>query len=288
MRRACIDIGSNTTRLLVADCDGPDLVERHQARVFTCLGDALRDDGAIPPAKLNEVCAAVADQLASARRLGAAEIRCVATAAVRRARNGEELVQRVASTCPGLEVKLLSSEDEARLSFRGAMHGLDVEPGRPISVVDVGGGSCELAVGTPLQGATWFASFPLGSSDLAHDFLAGDPPSASDVERARERLRKTLSAITPPPTISAVAVGAASLGRIVGPVLDADAFGDSLKLLLGSRRRDLVAALGLDLERLRLLPAGLLILEAVSRLVGAPLQIVSGGIREGVLLQAGD
>ena len=286
MRRACIDIGSNTTRLLVADCDGARLVERHQERAFTSIGDALRDDGEIPSEKLDEVCAAVADQLASARRLGAVKIRCVATAAVRRARNGDVLIERVSGTCAGLEVELLSSEDEARLSFLGAMHGLKGEPSGPVSVVDVGGGSCELAVGTMVEGVSWWASFPLGSSDLAHEFLAGDPPSAGDVARARECLRETLAGIEPPPTITAVAVGANSLGRLVGPVLDADTFGSALKLLLGSRRSELATSLGLDLERLRLLPAGLLILEAVSKLVGAPLQIVSGGLREGVLLDA--
>ncbi len=286
MRRACIDIGSNTTRLLVADCDGARLVERHQERAFTSIGDALRDDGEIPSEKLDEVCAAVADQVASARRLGAGKIRCVATAAVRRARNGDELIERVSGTCAGLEVELLSSEDEARLSFLGAMHGLKGEPSGPVSVVDVGGGSCELAVGTMVEGVSWWASFPLGSSDLAHEFLAGDPPSAGDVARARECLQETLTGIEPPPTITAVAVGANSLGRLAGPVLDADTFGSSLTLLLGSRRSELATSLGLDLERLRLLPAGLLILEAVSKLVGAPLQIVSGGLREGVLLDA--
>jgi exopolyphosphatase/guanosine-5'-triphosphate,3'-diphosphate pyrophosphatase len=283
VRRACIDIGSNTTRLLVADCDGPDLVERYQARAFTCLGDALREDGAIPVRKLDEICAAVADQLEGARRLGAVEIRCVATAAVRRARNREELIERVAGA--GLEVELLSSEDEARLSFLGAMQGFAGEPGRPVSVVDVGGGSCEMAVGTRVEGVTWWASLAVGSSDIAHDFLAGDPPSAGDVERARERLREALTGIEPPPTMTAVAVGANSLGRLVGPVLDADAVGSSLQLLLGSSRSDLVALLGLDVERLRLLPAALLILEAASKLVGAPLQIVSGGPREGILLE---
>lgn len=286
MRRACIDIGSNTTRLLVADCDGPRLVERYQARAFTSIGDALRDDGEIPSGKLDEVCAAVADQLASAKLLGAAEIRCVATAAVRRARNGDVLIERVAGTCAGLDVELLSSEAEARLSFLGAMHGLEREPSGPISVADVGGGSCELAVGTAAEGVTWWASFPLGSSDIAHDFLAGDPPLADDVAQARERLREALTGIEPPPTVTAVAVGANSLGRLVGPVLDAETFGASLKLLLGYSRSELVTLLGLDLERLRLLPAGLLILEAVSKLVGAPLQIVSGGLREGVLLEA--
>jgi exopolyphosphatase/guanosine-5'-triphosphate,3'-diphosphate pyrophosphatase len=150
----------------------------------------------------------------------------------------------------------------------------------------VGGGSCELAVGTSVEGVTWWATLPLGSSDLAHDFLSGDPPSAGDVEQARERLRETLTGLAPPPSITAVAVGANSLGRLVGPVLDADVLGASLRLLLSSSRSDLVALLGLDLERLRLLPAGLLILEAVSKLVGAPLQIVSGGLREGVLLEA--
>lgn len=286
MRRACIDIGSNTTRLLVADCDGRRLVERYQARAFTSLGDALRDDGEIPSAKLDEVCAAVEGQLASARLLGAAEIRCVATAAVRRASNGDVLIERVAGSCAGLEVELLSSEDEARLSFLGAMQGVEGEPSGSVSVVDVGGGSCELAVGTPVDGVTWWASFPLGSSDIAHHFLAGDPPSSSDVEHARECVRETLAGIEPPSTVTAVAVGANSLGRLVGPVLDAGTFGSSLKLLLGSSRSDLVASLGLDLERLRLLPAALLILEAVSKLVGAPLQIVSGGLREGVLLEA--
>jgi exopolyphosphatase/guanosine-5'-triphosphate,3'-diphosphate pyrophosphatase len=287
VRRACIDIGSNTTRLLVADCDGPRLVERHQARAFTCIGDALRDDGEIPSGKLDEVCAAVADQLATARRLGAVRVRCVATAAVRRARNGDALIERVAGTCAGLEVELLSSADEARLSFLGAMHGLEGEPSGPVSVVDVGGGSCELVAGTMVEGVSWWASVPLGSSDIAHQFLAGDPPSAGAVAQARECLREALTGIEPPPTVAAVAVGANSLGRLVGPVLDADTLGSSLKLLLGSTRSELVTSLGLEVERLRLLPAGLLILEAVSKLVGAPLRIVSGGLREGVLLDTG-
>jgi len=286
VRRACIDIGSNTTRLLVADCDGARLVERYEARTFTSLGEALREDGVIPPGKLDEVCAAVAGQLESARLLGAAEIRCVATAAVRRARNGDALIERVSGTCAGLQVELLSSQDEARLSFLGAMQGLGGEPHGAVIVVDVGGGSCELAVGTLVDGVTWWASFALGSSDIAHDFLAGDPPSAHEVEQARECLRETLKEVEPPPAITAIAIGANSLGRLVGPVLDADTFGSSLKLLLGSSRSDLVASLGLDLERLRLLPAGLLILESVSKLVGAPLQIVSGGLREGVLLDS--
>ena len=286
MRRACIDIGSNTIRLLVADCDASGLVERHRERVFTRLGEALGDDGAIPPDKLDEACAVVAGQLARARRFGATEIRCVATAAVRRARNGDELVERLRGSCGGLNIELLTAEDEARLAFRGALRSLRGEPGEPVSVIDVGGGSSELVVGTPGQGVTWWASFPLGSSDIAHDFLTADPPSAGDVEHARERVRQALAGIAPPPSTSAVAIGADSLVRLVGPVLDADAFRSSLALLLGSSRGELARGLGFEVERLRLLPAGLLILEAVSKLLGTPLQIVSGGLREGVLLDA--
>jgi exopolyphosphatase/guanosine-5'-triphosphate,3'-diphosphate pyrophosphatase len=285
VRRACIDIGSNTIRLLVADCDASGLVERYRERVFTRLGEALREDGTIPPEKLEEACAVVTGQLARARGLGATEIRCVATAAVRRARNGDELIGRLRGSC-GLIVELLSAEDEARLAFRGALRSLGREPGGPVSVIDVGGGSSELVVGTPAQGVTWWTSFPLGSSDIARDFLVADPPSADDVEHARQSVRQALTGITPPPSTTAVAIGAHSLGRLVGPVLDADTFGSSLQLLLGSSRSDLASRLGLEVERLRLLPAGLLILEAVSKLVGTPLQVVSGGLREGILLDS--
>lgn len=289
MRRACIDIGSNTTRLLVADCHSSGLVECHQERAFTQLGQALRGDGAIPPDKLEELCAVVVAQLASARGLGATEIRCVATAAVRRARNRAELIERIQSNCGGLRVELLSGEEEARLAFLGAIRSLGGGgSGAQVGVVDVGGGSSELVLGTPRDGVSWWISFPFGSSDIAHHFLSADPPSAGDVQQARERIRDALTGIEPPPCSLAVAVGgsASSLNRLAGPTLGADAFERSLKLLLGSRRSDLAASLDLDLERLRLLPAGLLILEAVSRLLGVPLQIVRGGLREGVLLDA--
>jgi exopolyphosphatase/guanosine-5'-triphosphate,3'-diphosphate pyrophosphatase len=285
VRRACIDIGSNTIRLLVADCDANRLVECHRERVFTRLGEALGDDGRIPPEKLAEVSAVVSAQLAHARRLGATEVRCVATAAVRCARNGDELIERLRGSCGGLVVELLTAEDEARLAFRGALRSLGSEPGGPVSVIDVGGGSSELVVGTPAQGVTWWVSFPLGSSDIARDFLAGDPPSAGDVKQARDRVRQALTGIAPPPSAAAIAIGADSLGRLVGPVLDDDAFRSSLQLLFGSSRGELGRLLGIEIERLRLLPAGLLILEAVSKLLGRPLQVISGGLREGLLLE---
>ena len=286
MRRACIDIGSNTTRLLVADCDGPRLEEVHQERSFTRIGRALRHDGRIPSDKLAEVAMVVADQLASARHLGAGEIRCVATASVRRAVNGAELVDRIAVACPGLAVEVLSGEEEARLAFVGAARTLEHGLSGPLGVVDVGGGSSEIVVGMPPDRVVWWASFPLGSGDIADGSLHSDPPAPSELDAASERVDEVLAGVSPPHAEAAVAVGgsATSLLRLVGPVLDTTALDRSLTLLARSPAADVAARYGLDPERVRLLPAGLLILRAVSALFAAPLRVGRGGIREGVLL----
>ena len=103
MRRACIDIGSNTTRLLVADCDGDRLVEVHQERAFTHVRRGLTACREIREEKIAEVATVVAAQLQAALELGATEVRGVATAAVRRAGNRDALVAAVCRSC-GLEV----------------------------------------------------------------------------------------------------------------------------------------------------------------------------------------
>lgn len=286
-RCACIDIGSNTTRLLVADCAGERLTEVHQERAFTRIGRALRHDGTISAAKLDEVTQVVAEQLASARWFGARAVRCVATASVRRATNQAELVERLAARCPGLPVEVLSGQDEARLAFRGAARGLEADPGGPLGVVDVGGGSSELVVGMPPDTIDWWASFPLGSGDIADACLHSDPPAAPELQRARERVEEALAGVRPPAAAAAVAVGgsATSLLRVVGPVLDPGAFRRSLRLLGAHPVAEVAREFALDAERVKLLPAGLLILEAVSDLFDQPLRVGRGGIREGVLLE---
>ena len=153
VRRACIDIGSNTTRLLVADCDGERLVEVHQERAFTHVRRALTPGGQIHSAKIAEVVAVVGAQLKRAHDLGAVDVRGVATAAVRRAGNRDALVDAVRASC-GLEVAVLSGDDEARLAFSGAARTLGYVPSGPLGVVDVGGGSSELVVGTVVSSTT--------------------------------------------------------------------------------------------------------------------------------------
>ena len=138
MRRACIDIGSNTTRLLVADCDGARLVEVHQERAFTHMRRALTASEEIAADKIAEVVRVVGAQLRTARDLGASDIRGVATAAVRQAANREALLAALRTSC-GLEVAVLSAAEEARLAFSGAVRTLGDVPRGPIGVVDVGG-----------------------------------------------------------------------------------------------------------------------------------------------------
>jgi exopolyphosphatase/guanosine-5'-triphosphate,3'-diphosphate pyrophosphatase len=289
VRRACIDIGSNTTRLLVADCDGTDLLEVHQERAFTRIGKGPRRDGTIGQAKIAEVVAVVMAQLRSARAHGAADVRGVATAAIRSAADGAGLVAAIRGTC-GLTVDILSGEEEARLAFVGAAGTLDHLPIGELGVVDVGGGSSELVVGTAPNQVRWCASFAVGSGDLTDGCLRSDPPSGLELVQARARIARALEGLEVPRPAEAVAVGggATSLRRLAGPLLDPEAFARSLRLLTSQPAVEIARALMIDRERVRLLPAGLLILEAASELFGASLQVGRGGLREGVLLEAGN
>ncbi len=288
MRRACIDIGSNTTRLLVADCDEWSLREIHQERAFTHIGHGLLSDGSISPAKIREVVEVIEGQMQRAAELGAANLHGVATAAIRRSRNGTLLIDSI-RRATGLSVTILSGEEEARLAFVGAARTLGHVPAGKLGVVDVGGGSSELAVGTAPDSVSWYASLAVGSGDLTDSCLRSDPPSLEELSRARAEVGCALQDLEAPRPVEAVAVGggAASLRRLAGPVLDDDAFRRALKLLVGEPANDLGRRFGLAVDRVRLLPAGLLILHAASQLFDAALQIGCGGIREAVLLEAG-
>ena len=147
MRCACIDIGSNTTRLLVADVAHGRLAVLVERRAFTRIGRKIDLAGAIPDAVIAEVAAVVAARCAEAAELGAERVRVVATAAIRRAANRDALIAALRAQA-GAEVAVLSGEDEARLAFLGATSTLSEPPRGTIAVVDVGGMSTEIAVGT--------------------------------------------------------------------------------------------------------------------------------------------
>src|SRR5262249_30666583 len=116
---AAIDIGSNTTRVLVGEPGEGQLKKVLEQRAYTRINKAIGADGAISAAKIAEVCEVVSTQVRLARELGAATIRAVATAAVREASNGEQAAAAI-GTAAGVPVEILSEEEEGRLSFIGA------------------------------------------------------------------------------------------------------------------------------------------------------------------------
>jgi exopolyphosphatase/guanosine-5'-triphosphate,3'-diphosphate pyrophosphatase len=284
---ACIDIGSNTTRLLVADAGSGQLRELVNQRAFTRIGKSLRNgDGRIPAEKIEETAEVVRTQATVAREVGAERLVAVATAAIRQAANREELTEAV-NAAGGMELSVLSGEEEARLAFVGATRTLLQQPEGTIAVVDVGGGSSEIAVGEPDGQMAWSASFRIGSGFLADAYLRSDPPSVEELESVRSHVAGAFEGLEPPPADSAVAVGgtATSLRRLVGAELAHDTLERGIRVLSTTPIDEVATRFELDAERVRLLPAGILVLEAMSDLLGLPLRIARGGLREGVLLE---
>jgi exopolyphosphatase / guanosine-5'-triphosphate,3'-diphosphate pyrophosphatase len=284
---ACIDIGSNTTRLLVADAGDGQLRELVTQRDFTRIGKSLDAGGAIPREKIAETAEVVATQARVAREVGAERIVTVATAAIRNAPNRDELLAAIEQADGGMELDVLTGEEEARLSFVGATRTLLSPAGGTIAVIDVGGGSTEIAIGEPDGAMEWSASFRIGSGFLADAYLRSDPPSVDELEKVRRHVAGTFEGLAPPPAESAVAVGgtATSLRRLLGAELSHETLERGIRVLCTTPIPEVAARFELDVERIRLLPAGILVLEAISDLLELPVRIARGGLREGVLLE---
>lgn len=283
-RCACIDIGSNTTRLLVAEAEATRLREVLSERAFAALEES--GAGEVGRHKIEEVAAIVARQARLARELGAASLRIVATAAVRHATDRDALAAAIAATC-GARLEILGDEDEARLAFHGAIGALVEPPDGLLGVVDVGGGSTELVAGTAHGGVSWSVSLPVGSSLLTRTELPSDPPTPREVARLREKLADTFAHADAPQPRAAYAVGgsATSMQRLMGASLDRDALTRGLQALVTRPSAHVALRLGLHADRARLLPAAILLLDAASRAFGAPLALAGGGLREGVVLE---
>ena len=183
MRLACVDVGSNTTRLLVAEPIPAGLRGLHNERLFTLIGRSIDAEGRIPADKIDETAAAVANQAERARRMGAEAMRVVATAAIRRAANAGELAeaveQRAERSAGGA---LRRRRGSARV--QGSRAGARRRSGS-LAVVDVGGGSTEIAFGDPDGRIAHATSVPIGSSTLAERHLTTDPPTMEQIAAAR-------------------------------------------------------------------------------------------------------
>jgi exopolyphosphatase/guanosine-5'-triphosphate,3'-diphosphate pyrophosphatase len=271
--------------LLVAEPVEGQLKKTMEQRAYTRIGKAVDAEGAITPEKIDEVGEVVATQLRLAQELGAEEIRAVATAAIREATNGDAVAEAIGNVA-GIPIEVLPEEEEGRLAFLGATKTLGHPADGLIGVVDIGGGSTEVILGTVAEGVQSVRSWPVGSGNLADELISSDPPSAAEIRRTRDRIDDIFEEVELEQPAQAVAVGgsATSLRRLVGAVLEYETLERGIRVLCGDPAADVARRFELDPTRVRILPTGVLLLEKVSDLLGQPLQIGKGGLREGIIL----
>lgn len=282
---AAIDIGSNTTRLLVAEPQEGQLRKVMEQRAYTRIGKDASKGGKITAEKIAEVAEVVTTQVRLAEEMGAEVIKTVATAAIREAKNRDKVVKQIEEEA-GVEVTVLDEEDEGRLAFLGATKSLGHPVEGSVSVVDVGGGSSEVVFGTTAEGVSDIKSFKIGSGSLTEDYLESDPPSASEIRALRDHIADFFDGVELEHPDQAVAVGgsATSLRTLVGAVLEYETLERAVRVLSSDEIEDVAKRFELDPRRVKLLPAGVLLLEKFSDMLGQPLQIGKGGLREGIIL----
>jgi len=171
---AAIDVGTNSTNLLVVDHHGAELT-----RVITStrLGEGLHTSGELSQIAMERTVETIASYVTTARSLGATTIRIVGTAACRRARNTSAF-RKLLQDKTQLSLDVLSESDEATLTFSGALVGLPIID-TPTLVIDIGGGSTEYTVGT--QSIEVFASIPFGAVTSTDSHISSDPPRPEDL-----------------------------------------------------------------------------------------------------------
>lgn len=282
---AAIDIGSNTTRVLVAEPDEGQLRKCMEQRAYTQIGKDLKGGSKISAGKVEEVAEVVATQIRLANEIGAEAIRIVATAAIREAKNGKKAAKEIGRHV-GEPVEILSEHEEGRLAFIGATKTLGHPVKGKIAVVDVGGGSSEIIVGTVADGVEDVRSFRIGSGVLTDEVVKSDPPGPAEIRELRDRIADRFAGVEIERPEQAVAVGgsATSLRKLVGAVLEYETLERGIRVLTGDQAAEVARRFELDPRRVEILASGILILEQISQLLGQPLQIGKGGLREGVIL----
>ena len=277
-----IDVGSNTVRLVVAR-GGRQVLSRRQ---MLHLGADVELLGSIPPEKLRAAARLVGDYAEIAREAGAVDLAVLITSPGRQAANGNELLDVLAAAgrCP---TRILSATEEAQLGFRGAVQVADPSPRSRVAVIDVGGGSAQVVVGTRRGGLEWLRSIDLGSQRLTSRLLHDDPPGWEAIGAARAAAAGYLHEFHPPQPQLGLAVGgsARALRRIVGSNLGADELEEALELLAALPAAEISHRFGIAVDRVGTLPAGAAILAELQARVGVSLRVVRGGVREGALLE---
>jgi exopolyphosphatase/guanosine-5'-triphosphate,3'-diphosphate pyrophosphatase len=208
-RVAVLDLGTNSSRLLVADVDDRELREIERQTTVTRLGEGLEATGRLSVDAIQRVSEAVAGYRKLLDRHGAEAVTCVATSAMRDAENGHELRDLLRERY-GIEARTISGDEEARLTFLGATH--DRPAHEPTLVFDIGGGSTEYVVGRPGHAPSFHVSTDAGSVRHSERHLHSDPPAPVELERLARDVDGVLAAEVPPNVRAEVARGIAVAG----------------------------------------------------------------------------
>lgn len=286
MRVGIIDIGSNTARLLVADVRNGSLGEVDRAKAFLRLGAEIERRGRIRPRKIAETAAVTAAFAARARGLGVDRASVIVTAPGRQARNPYPLVTALREST-GWPIRILTHDEEGALAFEGAIGCATGELPDVVGTVDVGGGSTEIAVGTPTLGAAWVQSLEVGSLRLTRRLLPDETPSRKQIARARSVVDRALREVAAPSPDVVLGVGgtARALRRRLGSRYDARALDRVIDACAGRSTQATAAALGIDEQRAATIVGGAILLAAVARRLDRELVVASGGLREGAALE---
>jgi len=204
-----VDIGTNSTRLLVAEVEGEALTELERRTTVTRLGEGLEASGRLSDAAMARVSEPLAGYREAIDELGAERVVAVATSAMRDAANGPQFRDEIERRF-GLDSRTISGDEEARLTFLGATSGRDA--GAATLVIDIGGGSTEFVVGHPGGDPEFHVSTRMGSVRHTERHLHSDPPTAAELAALAVDARAIVEADVPADVRRSVDAGIAVAG----------------------------------------------------------------------------
>lgn len=305
MRIAVADLGTNSTRLLVADVE-PDgrLTQLERHTTVTRLGEGVDGSGRLAPQAMDRVYAALERYREIADAAGAERRIAVATSAVRETENGPELAAHVRDEI-GFDIRTIDGDEEARLTFLGATVGRTAASDTETLVIDIGGGSTEFVSGIPGAAPSFHVSTRLGSVRQTERNLHHDPPRHDELEALADEACEIVAAAVPAAVreqigaVIAVAGTATSLAAIdqrLDPYDPERVDGYRLELATCERILAQLAVLpeerraaikGLHPERAPTIVAGVAILVEALRLFGVrDFEVSEADILDGAALQA--
>ncbi|MFC4853064.1 hypothetical protein [Actinophytocola glycyrrhizae] len=302
MRLGVLDVGSNTVHLLVVDAHrGAHPMPASSQRSVLRLAERLTDDGDLSEAGVDDLVGTVAQAKKSARKLGCADLMAFATSAVRDCGNVAEVLARVLAET-GVELKVLTGTDEAKLTFLAARRWLGWSAGK-LLVLDIGGGSLELAIGMD-EAPDYAKSVPFGAGRLTRERFSSDPPSRAEVAETTEWLTGQLAPVAKkvakrgePDRVVATSKTFRTLARLTGAapssagprvrrVLTEPGLRQLIAFISRMSAADLAELEGVSASRSHQLVAGALVAQATMRALSRQeLEICPWALREGVILR---